>query len=43
MTSIPTYETVATDMVGSHVLKVTLNRPQVGNALNTHMGRDLLD
>ena len=43
MTPIPAYETVAIDMVGAHVLKVTLNRPQVGNALNTQMGRDLLD
>lgn len=37
------YETVTAEMAGPHVLKVTLNRPQVGNALNTQMGRDLLD
>ena len=43
MTSIPTYETVATALASAHVLLVTLNRPQVGNALNTQMGRDLLD
>ena len=41
--SFPVYETVATDMAGDHVLKVTLNRPQVGNALNTQMGHDLFD
>ena len=43
MTSIPTYETVITALASAHVLLVTLNRPQVGNALNTQMGRDLLD
>lgn len=42
--NIPTdYETVATAMVAPHILQVTLNRPQVGNALNTQMGHDLLD
>ena len=40
---LPRYETVLTEMVGAHVLKITLNRPQVGNALNTQMGRDLYD
>jgi enoyl-CoA hydratase len=40
---LPRYETVLTEMVGEHVLKVTLNRPEVGNALNTQMGRDLFD
>src|SRR5690554_5600200 len=39
----PQYETVDTHIVGEHVLLVTLNRPQSGNALNTQMGRDLLD
>ena len=43
MTTFRSYETVTTEMAGPHVLKVTLNRPQVGNALNTQMGRDLLD
>ena len=43
MTPFPGYETVTTHMAGPHVLQVTLNRPQVGNALNTQMGRDLLD
>ncbi len=43
MTPFPGYETVTTDIPAPHVLKVTLNRPQVGNALNTQMGRDLLD
>ena len=43
MTIRTDYETVATAMAKPHVLQVTLNRPQVGNALNTQMGRDLLD
>jgi len=43
MTALPQYETVAIEMVSAHVLKVTLNRPQVGNAVNTQMGHDLLD
>jgi enoyl-CoA hydratase len=38
-----TYETLLTEAVGDHVLKVTLNRPDVGNARNTQMGLDLLD
>lgn len=42
MTTFRSYETVTTELVSPHVLKVTLNRPQVGNALNTQMGRDLL-
>lgn len=37
------YETLLTQMVGDHLLKVTLNRPEVGNAKNTQMGIDLLD
>lgn len=41
--AFPAYETVQTTMVGPHVLQVTLNRPTVGNALNTQMGHDLLD
>ena len=40
---LPRYETLLTEMVGPHVLKLTLNRPEVGNAINTQMGRDLLD
>lgn len=43
MTSLPEYETLATALVAPHVLQVTLSRPQAGNALNTRMGRDLLD
>lgn len=38
-----TYETLLTEMIGAHLLKVTLNRPEVGNAKNTQMGMDLLD
>jgi len=43
MTALPSYETIATEAIGAHVLKVTINRPQVGNAVNTQMGHDLLD
>ena len=37
------YETILTETIGEHLLKVTLNRPEVGNAKNTQMGLDLLD
>jgi len=37
------YQTLALEPRGEHVLVVTLNRPEVLNALNTQMGRDLLD
>jgi enoyl-CoA hydratase/carnithine racemase len=37
------YETLKTEIAAPHVLLVTLNRPEVANALNTQMGRDLLD
>ena len=43
MNALPAYETIATDMAGDHVLKVTLNRPAVGNSVNTQMGHDMLD
>lgn len=38
---LPTYETLALEAPEPHVLVVRLNRPQVSNALNTQMGRDL--
>ena len=37
------YATLAVEPRGAHVLLVRLNRPDVLNALNTQMGRDLLD
>ena len=37
------YETLALALSGEHVLVVTLNRPEVLNAINTRMGQDLLD
>jgi enoyl-CoA hydratase/carnithine racemase len=40
---LPNYETLKTDMVEPHVLLVTINRPDVANALNTQMGRDFYD
>lgn len=41
--SLPEYETVKVARRGDHVLLVTLNRPEIGNSINTQMGRDLLD
>ncbi len=41
--NLPTYETLKTERHGAHLLVVTLNRPEVLNAINTQMGRDLLD
>ena len=37
------YQTLAVEPQGEHILLVTLNRPQVLNALNTQMGKDQLD
>jgi enoyl-CoA hydratase len=37
------YETLRVEDLGGGLLLLTLNRPQVANALNTQMGRDLLD
>ena len=41
--TLPAYQTLALETREEHVLLVTLNRPQVLNALNTQMGRDKLD
>jgi enoyl-CoA hydratase/carnithine racemase len=40
---LPTYTTVLTEKISDYVLKVTLNRPEVANSLNTQMGHDLYD
>src|ERR1017187_418718 len=40
---LPNYATLKAEMAEPHVLVLTLNRPEVGNAINTQMGRDLLD
>ena len=40
---LPDYAALTTQLHGDHVLAVTLNRPEVLNAINTQMGRDLLD
>src|SRR5918999_622849 len=37
------YQTLALESRDEHILLVTLNRPQVLNALNTQMGKDKLD
>ncbi len=39
----PTFETITTALLADHILLVTLNRPDVGNALNTKMGEELRD
>src|SRR6516225_1893460 len=39
----PHYETILVETIEQHLLLVTLNRPEVGNAKNTQMGLDLLD
>ena len=39
---MPDYETLRLDRPAAHVLRVTLDRPEVSNALNTQMGLDLL-
>jgi len=39
----PKYETLAAAMAEPHILLVKLNREEVRNAINTQMGRDLLD
>jgi enoyl-CoA hydratase/carnithine racemase len=39
----PRYETILTETIDRHLLLVTLNRPEVGNAKNTQMGLDTLD
>ena len=39
----PAYQTLALETRDEHILVVTLNRPQVLNALNTQMGKDKLD
>ena len=36
------FETLRCNIVAPHVWQVTLNRPEVGNAINTQMGLDLL-
>ena len=41
--NLPAYETLQLSSGGPHLLVVTLNRPEVLNAINTQMGRDLLD
>jgi enoyl-CoA hydratase len=41
--NFPRYATLAVAPDGEHVLVVTLNRPEVLNAINTQMGRDLGD
>ena len=37
------FETIAVERQGNDILLVTLNRPEAANALNTQMGRDLME
>ena len=37
------FETVAVERRDNGILLVTLNRPDAANALNTQMGRDLME
>ena len=41
MTLYGPFETLLVELVAEHVVQVTLNRPEVFNALNTQMGADL--
>ncbi|MFM8556882.1 MAG: enoyl-CoA hydratase-related protein [Betaproteobacteria bacterium] len=41
--NFPNYATLNLEMVEPHVLLITLNRPEVANAINTQMGHDMLD
>ncbi|MDW8469048.1 MAG: enoyl-CoA hydratase-related protein [Burkholderiales bacterium] len=41
--TFPEYRTLALESRGEHVLLVRLNRPEVLNAIDTQMGRELLD
>jgi enoyl-CoA hydratase len=43
MKTLPDFQTLKLAMHGAHVLTVTINRPEVLNAINTQMGRDLLE
>ncbi|WP_191084786.1 enoyl-CoA hydratase/isomerase family protein [Roseococcus microcysteis] len=42
MDTLPQLDTIAFETPAPHVLVARLNRPEVSNALNTQMGRDLL-
>ena len=43
MSTLPAYTTLRLAAVDAHVLHVELHRPDVGNAIDTQMGSDLLD
>ena len=40
---LESFETITCDMPSEYILLITLNRPDVGNALNTKMGEELRD
>ena len=37
------YETLLLEQPQDHVLQITINRPERRNAMNTQVGRDMLD
>jgi len=41
--TLPQYATLACETAAPHVLMIRLNRPEVRNAFNTAMGREMLD
>jgi enoyl-CoA hydratase len=41
--NLPTYQTLQLESPAPHVLLIRLNRPEVRNAFNTAMGREMLD
>ena len=43
MFEMPPYETLLTERVGQHILLVTMNRPDVLNAMNMQMGHETHD
>jgi len=43
MVKLQSWDTLQVVDHGDHVLQVILNRPEVGNAMNTRMGQELLD
>ena len=43
MFDMPPYETLLTERVGEHILLVTMNRPEVLNAMNMQMGHETHD
>src|SRR4029078_8822419 len=41
--AVAEFQTLKIESLSSHLALLTLNRPEAANALNTQMGRDLMD